>query len=75
VDEHHWPEADATQRVTPKLSRYQRLIRFLQGAAALEAVDANVGLARGQNPMPNVMGIGMSEDLARDANQGTSRED
>jgi hypothetical protein len=65
---HHWPEEERSQRVEPRLSRYRRVVRFLQGAFVLGAVDRSVSMPRNQDAMSNVIGMGVSGDASREAN-------
>jgi len=72
---HRWPEEEPTQRITPRLSRYQRVIRFLGGAFLLGGVDRNFGTPRNQASAPNVIGVGISGQVSREDMDGPSSDD
>jgi hypothetical protein len=74
-DAHHWPEEEVTQRVEPVRTRSQRLIRFLQEAFGVGAVANSIASPRNQDPVRNVIGIGLSDDSSREANRGSSSPD
>ena len=72
---HHWPEEEPSQKITPRLSRYQRLIRFLGGAFALGAVDQSLGSPRNRGTAaPDVIGIGISGEVSREDRDGPASE-
>jgi hypothetical protein len=72
---HHWPEEEATQRIEPKLRRRQRIVRFMQEAFILGGVDRNFGTPRNQDPMRNVLGVGVVGDVSRSANSVDKPQD
>jgi hypothetical protein len=75
LEPHHWPEEELTERVEPRRSRYQRVMRFLTEAFEVGMVARSVGSPRNQDPVRNVAGIGISSERSRDANRGSSADD
>jgi hypothetical protein len=71
----HWPDDEPTQRVEVKQTRYQRAVRFMQEAFGVGGVATSLGTPRNQDPMKNVIGIGLSADRSREANSADEPKD